>query len=342
MNKKNLINTRKDDHLLINQSKDVYSSNTTGLDRLRFIHNAMPEMNFQKIDLSTSFLGKSLDFPLLVSSMTGGTTQSVLINRRLAEAAQHHQIAMGVGSQRIGLEQAKLMENFNVRKWAPDILLFANLGAVQLNYGFCMDDCKRAVESIQANALILHLNPLQEALMHEGDTNFSNLLGKIEKMNSALNVPLVIKEVGWGISAGIAKKLFDVGISIIDVSGAGGTSWSEVEKFRAKDEIHKQVAASFHGWGIPTATAIKEIRKQIPGITLIASGGLRNGIDIAKCIALGAKLTGMAGNLLRAASVSEKELDQYLTILKTQLKTVMFVCGAKNVPALMKMTLIEK
>ncbi|MFN3929561.1 MAG: type 2 isopentenyl-diphosphate Delta-isomerase, partial [Thermoflexus sp.] len=225
-----MISQRKADHIRINLEEDVsFGQLTTGFERLRFVHRALPELDLQEVDLSTTFFGKTLKAPLLISSMTGGTEEAGRINRNLAEAAQARGIAMGLGSMRAALERPELLPTFQVRRYAPDILLFANLGAVQLNYGYTVDHCRRAVELVKADALILHLNPLQEALQPEGDTNFAGLLRKIEAVCKALPVPVVVKEVGWGISEEVARLLADAGVAAIDVAGAGGTSWSQVE-----------------------------------------------------------------------------------------------------------------
>ena len=325
------INERKDDHLYINSQKDVKSSNTTGIEKFRLIHNALPETNLSDVDTSISVFDKSLSLPLMISSMTGGTEKAHEINRVLASSAQKYNIAMGVGSQRIGIEQDWRMGTFDIRKYAPDILLFANLGAVQLNNMFTVSDCKKAVKAIDADALILHLNPLQEALMKEGDTNFSGVLKKIEKVCKHIDVPVVVKEVGWGISAPTARKLVEAGVQAIDVAGAGGTSWSEVEKYRTTDPIRKRIAEGFRGWGIPTAEAIVKIREELPDVLLFASGGLKNGIDVIKCLALGANLGGIARMILIAAMDSQEVLDTYIEELSLQIQIAMFAIGAENI-----------
>ena len=241
--------------------------------------------------------------------MTGGTSAAETINLRLAEAAQECGIAMGVGSQRAAIEHPEQASTFQVRRVAPDILFFANLGAVQLNYGYGIDQCRRAVDMIQADALILHLNPVQEAVQDAGDTNFAGLAKKIEEICKKMEVPVIAKEVGWGISERTAKLLADCGVSAIDVAGAGGTSWSQVEMHRAPDEFTRQLAATFVGWGIPTAESILNVKKAVPDMTVFASGGIKDGLDIAKCIALGATLGGMAGQFLKAAAISTDNVD---------------------------------
>lgn len=321
------LSNRKTDHLDINLQKDVSSNLTTGLENFHFLHCALPDLDLAEMDTGIEFLGRRLWSPLLISSMTGGTEAAGRINRNLALAAQENRIAMGVGSQRTALQQPEMAHTFQVRSLAPDILLFANLGAIQLNYGYGVDECKKVVEMLQADGLILHLNPLQEALQMEGNTNWKGLLHKLARVVKALTVPVVVKEVGWGINAELAKKLVDCGVAAIDVAGAGGTSWSQVEMFRTSDEHQRQIAADFRGWGIPTAESVRQVSKALPHTPLIASGGLRTGIDAAKCIALGADLAGMAGSLLKAAAISAEEASATLQRMTRELKITMFAAG---------------
>jgi isopentenyl-diphosphate delta-isomerase len=320
--------TRKSDHIQINLEQDVRSALTTGLEKVHFIHEALPELDLNRVDPTLSLFGKTLSAPILVSSMTGGTDRAGTINLRLAEAAQSVGVAMGVGSQRAALEHPEQAATFQVRKVAPDILLFANLGAIQLNHGYTLDHCRRAVDMIRANALILHLNPLQEAVQAGGDVNFAGLTKKIEEICRKLEVPVIAKEVGWGISERTAKILADCGVSAIDVAGAGGTSWSQVEMHRAPDEFTRQLAATFVGWGIPTAESILNVRKAAPDVTVFASGGLKDGLDIAKCVALGASLGGMAGQFLKAAAISTENVAEMMKLTKRQIEVTMFACGA--------------
>jgi len=334
MSKVTPLQQRKADHIRINLEQDVRSALTNGLEKYRFIHEALPELNLDEVDTSLTLFGKRLAAPILISSMTGGTPRAGAINRRLAEAAQSAQIAMGVGSQRAAIEDAARASTFQVRRYAPDILLFANLGAVQLNYGYGIDQCRRAVEMIQADGLILHLNPLQEALQADGDTRFADLARQIEALCRKLEVPLIVKEVGWGMSARTARLLAGCGVAAIDVAGAGGTSWSQVEMHRAADEFTRQLAAAFVGWGIPTADSILNVRRVAPHMTIFASGGLRDGLDIAKCIALGASLGGMAGNLLRAAALSTEMAFKTIRLIHRQIQVAMFACGAANLRGL--------
>ena len=330
-----MLEQRKEDHIRINLEEDVsFDQLTTGLEAYRFVHQALPELNLAKIDLSTSFFGKSLRAPLLISSMTGGIERAQGINRSLAGAAQAAGIGMGLGSLRAALEDPSLAESFCVRPAAPDILLFANLGAVQLNYGYTVDDCRRAVEMIGADALILHFNALQEALQSEGNTNFAGLLAKVETVCKQLEVPVVAKEVGWGFSQETARRLCEAGIAAIDVAGAGGTSWSQVEMHRADTEARRRVAATFRDWGIPTTESIQMVRRGAPHLPIIASGGVRNGLDVAKTIALGAHLAGMAGPLLKAAEISTEAVLETIEVTAAELRTAMFCIGAASLAEL--------
>jgi isopentenyl-diphosphate delta-isomerase len=333
---------RKDDHIRINLEQQVqFPHLTTGLERFRFMHQAVPELNLADVDTETRFLGKRLNSPILISSMTGGTERAQNINRILAEAAQEAQIAMGLGSLRAAIEDPTLNMTYDVRAIAPDILLFANLGAVQLNYGYGVDQCRRAVDSVGADALILHFNALQEAVQPEGDGNFSGLLKKVETVCRELGVPVIAKEVGWGFSPQAARQLADAGVAAIDVAGSGGTSWSEVEYHRAPTAQHANVARAFADWGIPTAESIKYVREAAPGLPIIASGGLRDGIDIAKCIALGAELGGIAGPFLKAADQSLEAVQQLIWELSTQIRVAMFASGAADIIALKQTPLIQ-
>jgi isopentenyl-diphosphate delta-isomerase len=330
MKKVTQIGDRKSDHIRINLQEDVRSGLTTGLENYRFIHQALPELNLSDIDLSQTLFHRQLKAPILISSMTGGTESAGKINRVLAEATHITGIAMGVGSQRVALEHSEAVASFQIRNFAPNSLLFANLGAVQLNYGYGIDECQRAVDMIEADALILHLNALQEAVQPEGDTHFAGLLLKIENICKVLPVPVIAKEVGWGFSAKAAGLLANAGVKAIDIAGAGGTSWSQVEMHRATNESQARLAAAFIDWGIPTAESIEQVRKAAPGLIIFASGGLRSGVDIAKCIALGASLGGMASPFLRAAVQSLDATILAIEELSREIRICMFATGSKN------------
>ena len=341
MTKVTQISARKSDHIRINLEEDVSSGLSNGLERYRFIHQALPELNLEDIDLSQQIFGRSVKSPILISSMTGGTDESAAINRTLAEAAQEMGIAMGLGSQRVAIERPELSSTFQVRDAAPDILLLANLGAVQLNYRYGLSECQRAVDMIQADALILHLNALQEAVQPEGNTRFTGLIKKIERMCKLLPVPVIAKEVGWGFSEQAARMLSEAGVAAIDVAGAGGTSWSQVEMHRAKNESQRRLAAAFVDWGIPTADAILNVRRAAPELTVFASGGLRSGVEIAKCIALGASLGGMASPFLKAAALSVEDTIQTIAEVRNEIKVCMFATGAGRIEALKEVKLVN-
>lgn len=334
--------SRKLDHVRIVLGEDVAAKGvTTGFAAYRMPHEALPELDFAEIDTSLTFLGRRMRAPLLISSMTGGARDVARINLALAEAAEALGLAMGVGSQRAALVDERLAETYRVRHVAPHIPLLANLGAVQLNYGFGVDECRRAVEMIEADALILHFNALQEAVQPEGNTNFKGLLKRVEEVCARLEVPVIAKEVGNGISAATARRLADAGVRIIDVAGAGGTSWSEVERFRHTTNGGARVAAAFAGWGIPTSESIRQVRAALPDITIIGSGGVRSGVDVAKAIALGADLAATAKPALgpavdeRGAEAVVEGLQAYLA----ELRIAMFCSGCGDLAALRRLTL---
>ncbi len=333
------ISGRKSDHIRINLEEDVRSGLTTGLEDYRFVQRALPELNLEEINLSQTLFGRKLQAPLLISSITGGTEQAARLNRALAEAAQQSKIAMGLGSQRTAIELPELADTFQVRRYAPDILLLANLGAVQLNYGYGIDQCRRAVEMIEADALILHLNALQEAVQPEGNTRFAGLANKIAAVCKALPVPVIAKEVGWGFSEPDVRMLAEAGVAAVDVAGAGGTSWSQVEMHRAQNGSQARLAAAFVDWGIPTADAIQNARRAAPQLIIFASGGLRTGVEIAKCIALGARLGGMAGPFLKAAAQSLEATVKTIQELQREIQVCMFAAGAGDLEQLRRVEL---
>lgn len=336
-----LTERRKADHIRINLEEDVaFKKLTTGLEKYFFMHQALPEINIADVDTTTTLFGKTLRTPLLISSMTGGTAEAREINRTLATGAQVTGMAMGLGSMRAAVEDESLAATYRVRDVAPDILLFANLGAVQLNYGYGLDECRLLVEIIQADALILHFNALQEAVQPEGDGNFADLLPKIAHICKHLSVPVIAKEVGWGFAAETARQLAEVGVAAIDVAGAGGTSWSQVEMYRAPTARHARVAGAFIDWGIPTAVSIQYCRRAAPHLPIIASGGIRNGIDVAKCVALGANLAGFAGDFLRAADKGGVDgVVEMAATITDELRVAMFCAGAADLAALAQVPL---
>ncbi|HZS90451.1 MAG TPA: type 2 isopentenyl-diphosphate Delta-isomerase [Chloroflexota bacterium] len=334
MTSRHSIDRRKLDHIRINLEENVSAKGiTNGLERYRFEHQALPDVDYDRLDASLTFLGHRLRLPILISSMTGGVEEGGRINRNLAAAAQAHGAAMGLGSGRIALESVAAAAHFRVRDVAPDILLMANLGAVQLNYGYTARQCLELVRLLEADALILHLNALQEAVQPEGNTRFGGLIGRIAEVCAALPVPVIVKEVGWGFSTETVRALVGAGVAAVDVAGAGGTSWSEVERRRG-NEFLAAVAEPFADWGIPTADSVIAARQVAPDLPLVASGGIRNGVEIAKCIALGADLVGLASPLLKAAARSAEDATQALDILGHQLRVAMFCVAAPDLAAL--------
>ncbi|HDQ73368.1 MAG TPA: type 2 isopentenyl-diphosphate Delta-isomerase [Chloroflexi bacterium] len=334
---------RKSDHIRINLNEDIDGKNIDpGFDQYRFTHCALPGFNLEDVDTSLAFLGKRLAAPLLISSMTGGTSEARILNLRLAKAAQAAGIGLGVGSQRAAIEDPSLVDTYQVRHVAPDILLMANLGAVQLNYGYGPDECRRAVEMIEADALILHLNPLQEALQPEGNTRFAGLLSKIEAVCRALETPVVVKEVGWGVSDDVARQLLDAGVAVLDIAGAGGSSWSQVEMHRARTDHQRRVAAAFADWGIPTVESLQMLRRCIPTLPIIASGGIRDGIQMAKAIALGATICGIAGPFLHAAIISTEAVNDLIAVLVSQMRVAMFSAGLVDLQSLRHTSLVAQ
>jgi isopentenyl-diphosphate delta-isomerase len=325
---------RKKEHLeLCLDTRTVSSPSSTGLEAYRFVHNALPELDIDEIDVGATFLGKRLKAPILISSMTGGFDLARKVNRNLAAAAQALGLAMGVGSQRVAIEEPSAASSFQVRDVAPDILLFANLGAVQLNYGYGIEQCRRAVAMIGADGLIFHLNVLQEAVQPEGNRNFKGLTEKIGAVCRHLEVPVIAKEVGNGISVDVAMRLQRAGVKAIDIAGKGGTSWSAVEAQRAA-KMGRRPDTAFADWGIPTEEALISVRKALPEIQLIASGGIRTGVDIAKSIGLGADMGALGQPLLAAALESADKVVQFMAGVIHELKVSMLCAGAANLAAL--------
>jgi len=336
-------NLRKEQHLDISLNCDIKTKKiTTGLENYYFVHQALPEIDLNEIDLSISIFGKKLDLPLMISPLIGGIEKTEEINNRLAEAAQFKKIAMSVGSQRIAIEQMKSGDTYKVRDVAPDILLFANIGAIQLNYGFGIKECRSAVDMIEADGIMMHLNPLQEVFQHEGNHNFKNLISKISYICSRLKYPVVVREVGFGISGDTASKLIKTGICGIDVGGAGGTSWVEIERIRSNSKLLKKVAEDFDGWGIPTSESIKMVKELKPDFPIIASGGIRSGIDVAKAIALGADMAGIGLPMLKSINNSTQSCIDYIGEIETGLRIAMFGIGASRIDELKNTPFIKK
>lgn len=330
------LSRRKDDHLnIVLDRRAARRGPGTGFEALHFEHCALPELDLDAIDLRGSLLGIPLKAPLLISSMTGGADRSAAINRHLAEAAQALGIAMGVGSQRVGLrsgnDQGLTRE---LRRLAPDVPLLGNIGAAQLLEHDGLDLARRSVDTLQADALIIHLNPLQEAVQAEGDRKWRGVLEAIRRTVQTVGVPVIVKEVGAGISSQVAVALADAGVQVIDVAGLGGTSWAAVEAERAVRPMDREVAMAFTHWGIPTATSLRMVRQALPDMPLIASGGIRNGVDAAKAICLGADLIGQAASVLRDATLSTAAVVEHFEIVIRQLRIACFCTGSADLAAL--------
>ena len=313
---------RKTDHIdLVLKQRLEMAALASPWDQVQLTHNALPEQDLLNFDLSTEFLGKHLRLPFLISSMTGGPLKAERINAHLAEAAQELGIAMGVGSQRIALLRAGSngLTN-NLRRWAPKIPLYANLGAAQLRDDFSLTEIQRAVDMIEADALIIHLNCLQELMQEDGDTDWRGLLSAIETVCACIDVPIIAKEVGMGISAATALRLVNAGVQAIDVAGRGGTNFIEVEAERATDPRLKALGEIFKDWGIATPAAVQSIRAKLPSIPLIASGGIRHGLDAAKAIKLGANIVAQAGPVLHAATESTQAVLEHFSFMETAMR----------------------
>lgn len=335
---------RKADHIRISLKENVQArKTTTGLEDIFFIHKALPEIDKEKIDLSTTVLGHRFAAPLIVGAITGGTQEALKINATIAEAVEELGLGMGVGSQRAAIEDKKLEKTFAiVRKKAPTAFLVANIGGVQLVNGYDLKEAKKAIEMLDADAIAIHLNPLQEAVQPEGQTNFKGIFEKISEITKELDKPVIAKETGAGIASEEAKKLEDAGVKGIDISGAGGTSWAAVEYYRAKgkeNSSQRRLGDVFWDWGIPTAVSVVEVSQTV-NTHVIASGGIRDGVDTAKSVALGASLTSSSQPMLEAAIEGTDEIKTVLSLLMDELRTAMFLVGAESLKSLRKTPIV--
>lgn len=329
------ITDRKAEHIKLCLTDQVAGVGiSTGMESVRLIHNPLPEIDFSNISLQTSLLNHRMSAPFLISSMTGGAEQAGLINQHLAMAAEEQGWAFALGSTRALFENENFRSSFEIRKYAPNTPIIANLGAVQLNYGFGSEQCKQIIAMTEADALVLHLNTIQEVMQTNGDTNFSHLLTKIEQLCKELDVPVGVKEVGWGIDGLTAEKLADVGIAFIDVAGAGGTSWSQVEKLRSKDPIRKEAAEAFVDWGISTVESLITVSEKVKDTPIVASGGMKTGVDAAKAIALGADAVGLARGILKEATTSVEAVIDVMKTRELELQMAMFGLGVQTVDEL--------
>ena len=338
---------RKFEHIEHCLKRNVQAHVSNGFEDVHFVHMSLPEMDKDEVDLSVEFLGRRFDYPIFIAGMTGGTKGSQLagkINRTLAQAAQELNIPMGVGSQRAMIRKPETWESYYVRDVAPDVFLVGNLGAPQFSetipekYG--IEEALKAVETIQADALAIHLNPLQESVQPEGDTQYRGILKALAGLKSEFPYPIIAKETGAGVSMEVAIRLESIGVDAIDVGGLGGTSWSAVEYYRAKDEIGKDLALHFWDWGIKTAISVAEVRYSTE-LPIIATGGMRDGITMAKALAMGATFAGVALPLLKPAV--KGDVEGVIKLMKRyieEIKNTMFLVGAKNVKELRRVPIV--
>ncbi len=332
---------RKDDHIKVSINENINSRSSTWLECVRFVHNSLPELDLKNIDISTEFLGKQIKAPIIIGALTGGTKLGLEINRKLAEAAEKFQIPLMVGSQRIQLEYPNIEKNFaSIRKSAPNIPIIANLGISQLIQMKKLNSIEKIIHSIEADAIAIHLNPLQEIIQPEGETDFSNAMEKISQLNDYLKIPLIIKETGAGLSKNVSNNLINLGVKYLDISGLGGTSFAAVEYSRAKKQnnnLKSIIGNTFLDWGIPTAASIIETKSVAKNSTvIIGSGGIRNGLEIAKSIAIGADISAIAQPFLKEAFNNSKDLEYFVVKLISELKSSMFLTGCKKIKELKK------
>lgn len=331
------ISQRKADHINLALQAEHQGALSAGFDRIQFEHNALPELLVSEVDCSAIFLNQYCSAPLIIGAMTGGCEHGESINRHLAEAAEQAQIPMAVGSQRAALQDGLAQD---VRRWAPKAILLGNLGGTQLQqHG--VELAQRAVDSIEANAMIIHLNPLQELVQPDGDRDWRGVLAAIEECCATLSVPVIIKEVGSGIGPSSAQRLIDVGVSWIEIAGRGGTSWASIESARIQQTREQQIAAPFINWGMDTAELIPQVRSQSSQLGLIASGGLRDGLDIARSLRLGANMSAMAQPFLQPALESTDAVIEKIEIFREQLRWAMFLTGSANLKRLQSAPLLS-
>ena len=330
------INTRKTEHINIVDKAHGIDRKKAYFDLIRLHHRALPEIDYSGVDPSLSIMGKQLSFPLLISSMTGGENSLIeKINMNLALAAQETNVAMAAGSLRVIFDNPKAEKSFHIRQYAPDTLLFSNIGAIQLNCELNTDSCKKAIDVVGADGIFLHLNPLQEVIQPEGDTNFRGLADKIGNVVRELDSNVIVKEVGSGMSCSDVELLISQNVKYIDVAGSGGTSWSRIEHFRQPGDDGNSLGITFEDWGIPTPESLTQLNKYKDKITLFGSGGLRNGIDMVKAVILGASLCGIASPFLRPAMNSCEDVIKVIEQFKLEFKTTMFLLGIDNFKDLM-------
>lgn len=334
------ISNRKTDHIKICATQDVESGRTNGLEDVCLIHCSIPETDMDEVDTSSDFAGHTLSFPFIIEAITGGTFHAKHINQRLAAVAEKLQVAMGVGSQRIALENPTFAHSFRiVRETAPSAFLIANIGAPQLAMGYGVENARKAVDMISANALAIHLNAVQESVQPEGELVAKGVLDKMREIAKHVGVPVIAKETGAGISAEDAVKLEAAGVSCIDVAGVGGTDWARVEGYRNRRGKKTFRMKMLHGWGISTAASLIEVT-QSTKLKAIASGGIRDGLQIAKSVALGASAAGLARPLLGPAMASRHAVEEVIRTIHREFRMAMFLTGSKTVSDLKEAPLV--
>mgnify|MGYP000297661770 CR=1 FL=1 len=337
------VEDRKANHIRVCLTRDVESGAWTGFDDVYLVHRALPEIDLEDVGLGVEFLGHRFRIPLIISAMTGGTSEALKINSVLAEACQQMGVGMGVGSQRAAIEDRSLERTFRVvRERAPDAFIIANLGCPQLASGYGISEVVRAVEMVEADAIAIHMNPLQEAVQVGGEARYRGVLDRIREITSECPVPVIAKETGCGVSMETARMLEEAGVSCIDVAGAGGTSWAAVESYIAEeagDLVKAEVGRAFRAWGVPTVVSLLEVRSSV-GIPVIASGGVRSGLDAAKALSLGADMVGVALPLLKAAVEGVDRVKEYIRVFAEELRTAMFLTGSKSVEDLRRTPVI--
>lgn len=324
--------TRKIEHIEIVLNENVEPQHSTLLEQVSLEHNSSPNISIEDIDLSVEFLGKRISAPIIIAGMTGGHPETAKINEALAEIAEELNIAMGVGSQRAALEDSSLTYTFSiVREKAPSIPIIANIGGAQFVKGYGLAEARRAISMIKADAIAIHLNPAQEVFQPEGDKDFRGLARIVEELVDNLEVPVIIKETGTGLSGRVARMFAEVGVEYFDVSGLGGTSWIIVEKYRSKNKVLSEIASLYTNWGIPTALSIMDVVYNVPMAYVIASGGIRNGLEAAKALALGANAVAFAAPILRKLlNYGKESAKKYIKRIIEELRVAMFLVGANK------------
>lgn len=337
------IGSRKKDHVELTLDESTQYDHSSGFDEYQFVHNALPEVDYNDVKTEALLLGRTFSMPLFISSMTGGYAGASFVNSIIAEVCETYDLPFGVGSQRVMLEDPTLTETFSVvRSIAPNAFICSNIGGAQLIGGLSSQNLKLLIDSIHADAVIVHLNPLQELMQPEGDRNFKGILAGIEELVKAAQIPVIAKETGAGISKHTAERLLNVGVQVLDVAGSGGTSWAKVENARS---VNENAQSQFNNWGIPTVECLNQLStlQYETAFEIIASGGIRSAFDMVKSICLGANFTASAQPIIKAVKTGgEKELEQLIINWKNDLRTVLTLLGVENISELSTSHLFKK